>query len=100
MTCKHPTIHHDRLISLIDGKPYVMLKRHLQKHGYTPDSYRAAFDLPADYPMVTEEYSKRRAVLSSQIDHSNRWDPNTNMHLSERRASAPYKAQPRAKRKT
>jgi len=84
----HPTIHDDHLISLIDGKPYVLLKPHLYKHGYTAQTYREAFNLPDDYPMTPASYSKRRSELSRQIDHTHRWDPNTNMRLSERRARA------------
>jgi hypothetical protein len=34
------------------GAPYMMLKRHLRRHGLDPDSYRARYGLPADYPMV------------------------------------------------
>ena len=30
----------DHIISLIDGKPYKMLKRHLSGHGLTPEQYR------------------------------------------------------------
>src|SRR5438128_341176 len=29
----------DRIISMIDGKPYASLKRHLATHGLTPDEY-------------------------------------------------------------
>lgn len=31
----------DALVSMIDGKPYKMLRRHIAQHGYTPDSYRS-----------------------------------------------------------
>lgn len=57
----------DRLISMIDGKPYRMLKRHLALNGYTPQSYREAFGLAADYPMVAAEYAERRRELAHQI---------------------------------
>lgn len=55
------------LVSMIDGKPYKMLKRHLSLHGYTPESYRAAFDLPRDYPMVAAEYAEKRRALAMSI---------------------------------
>ena len=55
------------LISLIDGQPYKMLKRHLSNHGLTPTEYRARYGLPADYPMVAPDYSERRRVLAKQI---------------------------------
>lgn len=57
----------DHLISLIDGKPYKMLKRHLGLHGLTPEEYRARYGLPADYPMVAANYSERRAKLAKEI---------------------------------
>jgi len=55
------SIKPDFLVSMIDGKPYKMLRRHLGLHGYTPESYREAFDLPRDYPM-TLRTMRRRAV--------------------------------------
>jgi predicted transcriptional regulator len=57
----------DRLISMIDGKPYKMLKRHLSLNGYTPQSYREAFGLPNGYPMVAAEYAQKRRDLAHQI---------------------------------
>jgi predicted transcriptional regulator len=42
----------DAIISLIDGKRYKSLKRHLTGHGLTPQQYRERYGLPADYPMV------------------------------------------------
>jgi predicted transcriptional regulator len=55
----------DQILSLIDGKPYKSLKRHLSTHGLTPAEYRARYDLPADYPMVAPGYSaaRREAAL-------------------------------------
>ncbi|RYF51256.1 MAG: transcriptional regulator, partial [Cytophagaceae bacterium] len=49
---------------MIDGKPYKMLKRHLSRSGYTPDSYREAFNLPRDYPMVAAESAAKRRTLA------------------------------------
>ena len=57
----------DHIVSLIDGRPYRMLKRHLGLHGYTPDSYREAFGLPRDYPMVAPEYAERRRELAKAM---------------------------------
>jgi predicted transcriptional regulator len=53
-----------RIISFIDGKPYRLLKRHLHGHGMTPDDYRAKFGLPADYPVVSRDYSAVRSQLA------------------------------------
>ncbi|WP_283536270.1 MucR family transcriptional regulator [Methylorubrum extorquens] len=62
------------LTSFIDGKPYMMLKRHLRRHGLDPDSYRARYGLPADYPLVAPSYSERRSEIarSSGLPHRRR----------------------------
>jgi predicted transcriptional regulator len=57
----------DHLISLIDGKPYKTLKRHLSGHGLTPQQYRERFGLKADYPMVSETYSQARRDMAKKI---------------------------------
>ena len=57
----------DALISMIDGKPYKMLKRHLSGNGLTPDEYRARYNLPSDYPMTSTNYSQARRDLALQI---------------------------------
>lgn len=61
------SIKPDYLISLIDGRRYKMLRDHLRRHGYTPESYRAAFGLPRDYPMVSANYSELRRALARKI---------------------------------
>ena len=61
------SIKPDYLISMIDGKPYKMLRRHLGQHGYTPESYREAFGLPRDYPMVASSYAETRRALAHKI---------------------------------
>lgn len=55
------------LVSFIDGKPYQTLKRHLTRHGLTPETYRARFGLPADYPMTAPAYGARRSELAKAI---------------------------------
>ncbi len=57
----------DHIISLIDGKPYRVLKRHLSGHGLTPDQYRERYKLPATYPMVAESYSATRREMAKRI---------------------------------
>lgn len=52
------------IISMIDGKPYKMLRRHLSTMGYNADTYRETFDLPADYPMVAPEYRETRRNIA------------------------------------
>jgi predicted transcriptional regulator len=57
----------DHIISMIDGKPYKTLKRHLSGHGLTPAEYRARYNLRADYPMVSEAYSQARRDMAVKI---------------------------------
>jgi predicted transcriptional regulator len=54
----------EALISLIDGKKYKSLKRHLTGHGLTPAQYRERYGLPVDYPMVASAYAARRSELA------------------------------------
>ncbi len=56
----------EALISFIDGRSYKTLKRHLTKHGFTPDTYRERFGLPAGYPMVSSAYASRRSDLAKE----------------------------------
>jgi len=57
----------DHLVSLLDGKPYKSLKRHLTSHGLTPNEYRQKFGLPSDYPMVAANYAKARSDLAKAM---------------------------------
>jgi len=57
----------DPIISMIDGKPYSTLKRHIARHYYTPESYRAAFDLKPEYPMIAPGYSERRREIAKKL---------------------------------
>ena len=57
----------DHIISMIDGKPYKTLKRHLSRHGLTPEQYRQRYNLKSDYPMVSENYSQARRDMARTI---------------------------------
>lgn len=57
----------DHIISMIDGKPYRALRRHLSTHGLTPEEYRARYNLKPDYPMVAESYSAQRREMAKKI---------------------------------
>ena len=57
----------DHIISMIDGKPYKTLRRHLSTHGMTPADYRERYGLKADYPMVAETYSESRRAMAKKI---------------------------------
>jgi predicted transcriptional regulator len=57
----------DQIVSLIDGKPYKTLKRHLTSHGLRPDQYRQRYGLRSDYPMVAENYSQARRDMAKTL---------------------------------
>ena len=57
----------DHIISLIDGKPYKTLRRHLSRHGMSPEQYRERYGLKSDYPMVSESYSNARREMAKKI---------------------------------
>jgi predicted transcriptional regulator len=57
----------DHIISLIDGKPYKTLRRHLSTQGLTPEEYRARYNLKSDYPMVAPSYSEQRRAMAHKI---------------------------------
>ena len=57
----------DHIISMIDGKPYKTLKRHLATRGVTPAEYRERYGLKADYPMVAPAYAASRSEMAKRI---------------------------------
>lgn len=57
----------ERIVSLIDGKSYTSLKRHLKGHGLTPEQYRQRYGLKPDYPMVAPAYAEKRREMAKQI---------------------------------
>jgi len=67
VTARKSLANPDHIISMIDGKPYRMLRRHLTTHGLTPDEYRKRYHLPADYPMVAPNYAAQRSALAVKI---------------------------------
>lgn len=54
----------DHILSMIDGRPYRSLTRHIARYGMTPADYRRCFGLDEDYPMVAAGYSERRRALA------------------------------------
>ena len=83
----------DHIISMIDGKPYKALRRHLSTNGMTPDQYRERYNLKADYPMVAPSYSESRRAMARKIGLG-RKPGQTN----ESRAATAAKKAPRAKK--
>lgn len=62
----------DHIISMIDGKPYRTLRRHLSTNGLTPEDYRARYNLKPDYPMVAPSYSEQRRAMAVKIGLGNK----------------------------
>jgi predicted transcriptional regulator len=67
VTARRSLASKDHIISMIDGKPYKTLKRHLSTHGLTPAQYRERYGLKPDYPMVAENYAEMRRGLAKKI---------------------------------
>jgi predicted transcriptional regulator len=67
VTARKSLASKDHIISMIDGKPYKTLRRHLSGHGLTAEQYRERYNLKSDYPMVAESYSEARRAMALQI---------------------------------
>ena len=65
----------EHILSLLDGKPYKTLRRHLSTRGYTPESYREAFGLKASYPMVSKGYAAKRSEMAKSRGFGRRAAP-------------------------
>lgn len=57
----------EHIISMIDGKRYRTLRRHLSSNGLTPAEYRTRYGLKADYPIVAPAYSESRRAMAHKI---------------------------------
>jgi predicted transcriptional regulator len=55
------------IVSMLDGRRYRSLTRHLSSRGITPDQYRDRYGLPASYPMVAPGYTAARSALSKSL---------------------------------
>ncbi len=88
------SIKPDFLVSMIDGKPYKMLRRHISQHGYSPESYREAFGLPRDYPMVASNYAEQRRALAHKIGLGRK--PRTAVAVEDKAAPARRGRKPKA----
>lgn len=86
----------DHIISLIDGKPYKTLKRHLFGHGLTPEEYRARYNLPLDYPVVAPGYSEQRSRVAKELGLGRKKGESVN--APARRAGAAAKSSTAPKR--
>ena len=77
----------DHIISLIDGKPYKTLRRHLSGHGLNPEEYRERYGLKADYPMVSENYSQARREMAKALGLGRK--PGQKMSTAPKKAATP-----------
>jgi len=57
----------DHIVSLIDGRRYKVLTRHLKGQGLTPASYRERYGLAKTYPMVAPAFSEARRATALRI---------------------------------
>src|SRR4028118_349139 len=57
----------DFIISFEDGKQYKSMKRHLPRHGLTPQQYREKWGLPKDFPMVAPNYAAARSEMAKKL---------------------------------
>lgn len=57
----------EHILSMIDGKPYKTLKRHLASHGLSPNDYRERYGLPKSYPLVAPNYSEARRAVATKL---------------------------------
>ena len=60
----------DHVLSMIDGKPYKALRRHVAAYGLTPQQYRERYRLHPTYPMVAENHSATRRELARRIGNA------------------------------
>jgi predicted transcriptional regulator len=67
VTVRKSLASREHLISLIDGRPYKTLKRHLASHGLTPAQYRERYGLASTYPMVAPDYSEQRREVAQRL---------------------------------
>ncbi|CAK0748658.1 Transcriptional regulatory protein MucR [uncultured Gammaproteobacteria bacterium] len=62
------SVQPDSITCLDCGRKLKMLKRHIATdHGLSVDSYRAKWDLPAEYPMIAPNYAQQRSKLAVKI---------------------------------
>jgi len=67
VTARKSLSNPEHILSMIDGKPYKSLKRHLSANGLTPDEYRQRYNLKPDYPMTAPAYSERRREVAKKL---------------------------------
>jgi predicted transcriptional regulator len=92
ITARKSLANPNHILSMIDGKPYTMLKRHLAQNGLTPAEYRERYNLPADYPMTAQAYSERRRELAHSFGLGRKKSEPVPELVVEKKASKPRKS--------
>lgn len=98
VTARKSLASKDYILSMIDGKPYKTLRRHLNRYGVTPEDYRSRYNLKADYPMVAENYSEQRRAMAKKIGLGSKG--RQSRAESSATAENPVKPSPRKRTKT
>jgi predicted transcriptional regulator len=86
VTVRKSLASRDHILSMIDGKPYKTLKRHIARHGMTPAEYRERYGLKADYPMTAPAYSEHRREVAKTLGLGRK--PGTSKDAASLEASA------------
>jgi predicted transcriptional regulator len=90
-TVRRSLASRDHIISMIDGKPYKTLRRHLAGHGLTPEQYRERYNLKPDYPMVAPSYSEARRSMAKTIGLGRKGRATKEEPSTELKADAPVR---------
>jgi predicted transcriptional regulator len=87
----------EHILSMIDGRPYKVLMRHLKGHGLTPAQYHQRYGLPDSYPMVAPAFSEARRATAPKIGLGNkgRAGAKKSPRAASRRPAAAKRGRPR-----
>jgi predicted transcriptional regulator len=96
VTARKSLANPDFIISMIDGKPYRTLRRHLSSNGLTPEQYRERYNLKADYPIVAPSYSEARRTMAKSIGLGRKPGQTTTPNAEAKPAPRKRKAEPEA----
>ena len=98
VTARKSLSNPDYILSMIDGKPYKSLKRHLSSRGLTPEQYRERYNLAPSYPMVASGYSEQRRQVAKRLGLGRKPRTETPAAPVEAAPSAPAPKSPRKAR--
>ena len=94
VTARKSLANPDFIISMIDGKPYKTLTRHLSTNGLTPAEYKARYGLKADYPMTAPSYSEMRRSMAKKIGLGRKLGQKAPVKSAATPRSAPKRGRP------